>query len=541
MSMNSEDSAPGAEAGERAGGYRHAALPWMILLVGVVLSLATYPVVLSNVERNARGSFEAEVREVSRAIELRLTSYTDLLRGLKGYFESTRGEEADRFSTFVSALDVAVNYPAIRSINFAQQVANRDKAAFEASMRARGNPAFRILPPGERPAYQVLVLAIPAGPNSRIGFDLRAARPERVAELDDMRDRGVVISSGSLVPGQKEKALAMRAPVYRGPHASVDERRDSFAGTIGIGFSLPQLLQESVPAALVGTVRIRLHSLGNNPERLLIPNDANLLIDSAELDGSAGRTPGDLSSTSRFEFGGSSIAVVFEGDIADFTTRIGRASSVLIPVVVLTIALLLFAYIRALYRKRDELEFEVRQRTVSLRRTNDALEQEMDRRIVAERGLVRVAEEERRKIGEELHEDLGQKLTALGFMAESLVRKADTDRGAPVTEIAAKMVELSRSAVLQTRTLSHGLYLPPIQVEDLPRALQSLARNMSESYSIRCRYSGDPEWRPASAEMALHLYRISFEAIHNAAMRGRAKNVQVELTERAGRPQLGHR
>lgn len=86
----------------------------------------------------------------------------------------------------------------------------------------------------------------------------------------------------------------------------------------------------------------------------------------------------------------------------------------------------------ALRRAHDELETRVQERTKELARLNTALETELDERRTAEERikalfaqLVTAEDEERRRIARDLHDQLGQQMTALRLNLEALPGQAD--------------------------------------------------------------------------------------------------------------------
>src|SRR5581483_10935597 len=101
----------------------------------------------------------------------------------------------------------------------------------------------------------------------------------------------------------------------------------------------------------------------------------------------------------------------------------------------------------ALRRAHDELEQRVRERTADLRTANASLEAAMHERQRLEHELLEITEKERRRIGLDLHDDLGQKLTGLTLMVKGLevnLRK----KNLPETADAAKISALLHQAVV---------------------------------------------------------------------------------------------
>jgi signal transduction histidine kinase len=61
-------------------------------------------------------------------------------------------------------------------------------------------------------------------------------------------------------------------------------------------------------------------------------------------------------------------------------------------------------------------------------------------------------------------------------------------------------------------------------------SLQELAESTETLFGINCTFKCDKRIRVDNPEVAVHLYRITQEAITNAIKHGKAKNIQIDLT-----------
>ena len=189
-----------------------------------------------------------------------------------------------------------------------------------------------------------------------------------------------------------------------------------------------------------------------------------------------------------------------------------------------TSAYVVFTFLLAKLRSLlDELEFRVRERTKALRR-EIAERQRLDREIQA------VADRERRRLGQELHDSLCQHLTGTALTAQSLRDKLE-GRSAPEVGEADKVIGYIEEGIDLSRNLARGFFAPELDAEGLAFALSSLVENMTERFQVPCQFSGEESIRVPDATTATQLYRIAQEAVMNAIKHADASSVRVRLVK----------
>ena len=143
-----------------------------------------------------------------------------------------------------------------------------------------------------------------------------------------------------------------------------------------------------------------------------------------------------------------------------------------------------------------------------------------------EQEILRVSELERRSIGQDLHDGLGQHLTGIEFLVQALEQKLPA-RNQPDAEKIARHV---RDAIRQTRSLARGLSPVELDANGLMSALQELAVNVENMFRISCRFECPEPVLIADNAVATHLFRIAQEAVSNAVRHGQARLVEITLT-----------
>jgi signal transduction histidine kinase len=157
------------------------------------------------------------------------------------------------------------------------------------------------------------------------------------------------------------------------------------------------------------------------------------------------------------------------------------------------------------------------------------------RRLESE--IVATSEKERHNIGADLHDGLGQQLTAIELICTGL--KEDIAEIRPdLRERLSQIILLLREAISQTRLLARGL-VPIIDDPDALRiALVELASRMSRPGRVRCRLECASSVPIEEPDVAGHLYRISQEAVNNAVKHGDASEIVIRLELKGGMPWL---
>ncbi len=154
------------------------------------------------------------------------------------------------------------------------------------------------------------------------------------------------------------------------------------------------------------------------------------------------------------------------------------------------------------------------------------------RRLEAE--LLKTAEVERQRIGRDLHDSLGQSLTAIGYLNDA-VREDLARAQRPEAADVRKLGRLIGQTAAQAHALARGLLLADVKRGGLAAALQELAFRTQELFGVVCRFSGPGSLPPLEAQTAGQLYRIAQEAATNAAKHGQAQRIEIRLAkERRG-------
>ena len=182
----------------------------------------------------------------------------------------------------------------------------------------------------------------------------------------------------------------------------------------------------------------------------------------------------------------------------------------------------------AVRRAREELEIRVVQRTAELAKANQALQAEITQRKKLEKEVLEISTQEQRRIGQELHDRLGQELTGLSYLAKSLLQRLQA-KGLKEAQTAADLARGIPHALGQVQTIVKGLVPLEIGLEDLVLPLRALTANLEERTGISCRLEGDRPVQIGDSNSAVQLYHIAQEAVTNAVKHAEARHIVVTL------------
>jgi PAS domain S-box-containing protein len=145
-----------------------------------------------------------------------------------------------------------------------------------------------------------------------------------------------------------------------------------------------------------------------------------------------------------------------------------------------------------------------------------------------ERAILEVSAREQRRIGEDLHDGLGQHLTGIAFMSKVLEGRL-CESALPESGDAAKIVKLVNEAINKTRELSRGLLPVVSDAHGLMSALTRYAEETQDLFRITCHFECGAPVLVYDVNVATHLYHIAREAVNNAIKHGNPRRVVIGL------------
>jgi signal transduction histidine kinase len=222
-----------------------------------------------------------------------------------------------------------------------------------------------------------------------------------------------------------------------------------------------------------------------------------------------------------------SILSVIVWHFSNFEAGAHYISSV-IPVWNAAMIFVLYLIVIGLLKMYEEVDQRVQQRTLALTR-------EMQQRRRLEKELLETTEREQRRIGHDLHDNLGQHLTATALAGQLLGQKLSKKSFAEAAA-ANHIVQLVEEAIDLTRTLARSLHPVEMQAEGILDGLSELAATSSDQFKIICQFEfhSGIALSNLDATANIHLYRIAQESVRNAVKHGKAKHILIRFEMESG-------
>jgi len=145
-----------------------------------------------------------------------------------------------------------------------------------------------------------------------------------------------------------------------------------------------------------------------------------------------------------------------------------------------------------------------------------------------EQEVLRISEHERQRIGQDLHDGLGQMLTGIGLITKNLSHQLASN-GHELAKDADEISSLIKEADEHARTLARGLVPVEFEEKGLEAALERLKQNAEKLFDIEFTLDVSGKLDFDDATQAIHLYRIAQEGVSNAVKHGSSTKVAVHL------------
>ncbi len=146
-----------------------------------------------------------------------------------------------------------------------------------------------------------------------------------------------------------------------------------------------------------------------------------------------------------------------------------------------------------------------------------------------EREVLEIVDQEKERLGRELHDGLCQTLAGIAALTATLSRKLARGPESATSVDAREINTLLNEAIGEARDLARGLGPQGLNKAGLDATLETLALNIHDRFGIPCTLECDWPMDCNCPEIEAHLYRIAQEAMSNAVSHGRAERIECSL------------
>jgi PAS domain S-box-containing protein len=181
----------------------------------------------------------------------------------------------------------------------------------------------------------------------------------------------------------------------------------------------------------------------------------------------------------------------------------------------------------------DHLELRVSERTAELQGKNrELLKQTILIRDLSGR-LLRVQDEERRRIARELHDSAGQLLAAINMNISRVAREKEK-----LSPAAGKCIDESATLVEQAsaeiRTMSHLLHPPLLDEVGLESAIRGFIEGFAKRSKIEVNLIVKPGFQRLSPDQEIAIFRVIQECLTNVHRHSGSRKAEIRLARRHG-------
>jgi PAS domain S-box-containing protein len=162
--------------------------------------------------------------------------------------------------------------------------------------------------------------------------------------------------------------------------------------------------------------------------------------------------------------------------------------------------------------------------------------QDITRQIRAEERLKMVSlqlltnqEDERRRIAQDLHDDIGQSMTALILALKAIHSDVIVSGHKTIGEQVKGTIRIVEEMMRHIRQVLYDLRPPSFETTSPAKVLESLCSSLALSTRLRAIFSSQEQLPPMSNAQATALYRLIQEGMNNAAKHAKATSVWINL------------
>ncbi|MCG2612567.1 histidine kinase [Flavobacterium sp. SM15] len=178
--------------------------------------------------------------------------------------------------------------------------------------------------------------------------------------------------------------------------------------------------------------------------------------------------------------------------------------------VLMAMVLLLFFY----FSRKKIIRQEIEKKNLEINHQKKLLE-----------AVILTQEEERKRIAQDLHDDISSKLNIISLNTHLLKSEGLTFE--EQSEISTNIINFTKRTLDNSRRIAHDLLPPVLEKFGLDAGIQELCMEFGSSKAINVNYQNHLDFDKINSNYHLHVFRILQELMNNSLKHGKAKNINI--------------
>lgn len=143
------------------------------------------------------------------------------------------------------------------------------------------------------------------------------------------------------------------------------------------------------------------------------------------------------------------------------------------------------------------------------------------------KAVIETQETERKRIAQDLHDDISSKLNVVNLNAHLLTTPNLSEK--ELEEIKSNIITLTGKALENSRKIAHDLLPPVLEKFGLDAGVEELCLEFSSSKGVQVSYDNEVTFDEADLRRQLHVFRILQELMNNSIRHGKATAITINF------------